>query len=392
MRWAPDASAPSRWTRPSGHRDLRVPANTLTVNLVGNGNVSGGGGAINCGLGANICSANFAANASVTLVATPATGATFIGWTGACGGTSTTCTVSMNQSKSVTATFSRRHTDARVHAHRLGQRQRHGHRQRDQLRERRNHLYEREPSAQLDGDAHRDTVQRRDVRRLGRRQLHRNDATCTVTFNASKSVTATFTGGTSNVQLTVSVTGPGSVTGGAINCGNGSATCSAQVAQGTTVTLTAKPATGAKFAGWGGSCAGTATTCSVSMTSAKSVSATFTTGGTPGTLTINVGGKGTVSTTAGACTAVGPSKTCIQHFKAGASVTLAARPSAGQSFLGWSGACSGAKPTCTVKLTTAQTVTANFSSKATGGGGGHGPQRSPRSARRSSARPRPAGT
>jgi hypothetical protein len=108
------------------------------------------------------------------------------------------------------------------------------------------------------------------------------------------------------------------------------------------------------------------------MTTAKSVSATFTTGGTPGTLTINVGGKGTVSTTAGACTAVGPSKTCIQHFKAGASVTLAARPSAGQSFLGWSGACAGAKATCTVKLTTAQAVTANFSSKATGGGGGGG--------------------
>ena len=48
-----------------------APANTLTVNLVGNGNVSGGSGAINCGLGATICSANFAANASVTLVASP---------------------------------------------------------------------------------------------------------------------------------------------------------------------------------------------------------------------------------------------------------------------------------------------------------------------------------
>ena len=53
-------------------------------------------------------------------------------------------------------------------------------------------------------------------------------------------------------------------------------------------------------------------------------------------------------------------------------MTLAARPSAGQSFLGWSGACSGAKATCTLKLTTAQAVTANFSSKATGGGGGGG--------------------
>ena len=78
----------------------------LTVDVAGNGNVSGGSGAINCGNGANICSASFAANATVTLVATPSTGGTFVGWTGACGGTSTTCTVLMNQAKSVTATFS----------------------------------------------------------------------------------------------------------------------------------------------------------------------------------------------------------------------------------------------------------------------------------------------
>ena len=37
-----------------------APANTLTVNLVGNGNVSGGSGAINCGSGATICSGDFA--------------------------------------------------------------------------------------------------------------------------------------------------------------------------------------------------------------------------------------------------------------------------------------------------------------------------------------------
>jgi hypothetical protein len=36
------------------HRHL-ANANTLSVNLVGNGGVSGGAGAINCGLGANIC-------------------------------------------------------------------------------------------------------------------------------------------------------------------------------------------------------------------------------------------------------------------------------------------------------------------------------------------------
>jgi hypothetical protein len=108
------------------------------------------------------------------------------------------------------------------------------------------------------------------------------------------------------------------------------------------------------------------------MSVSRSVSATFTAAGAPGTLTINVGGRGTVSTTAGACTAVGPSKTCVQKFKAGARVTLAARPSAGQSFLGWSGACSGRKATCTLTLSTAQTVTANFSANGPSGGGGGG--------------------
>jgi uncharacterized repeat protein (TIGR02543 family) len=349
-----------------------TPANTLSVTVVGNGAVSGGSGAINCGLGANICSANFSQNASVTLVATIATGATFLGWTGACGGTATTCTVSMSQSRSVTATFSSTPapppagftltvsvigngavTGSGINCG--------------------NGATTCTSSGRPAGTTLTLTATPVNGATFagwgGGCSASGTAPTCTITLTASVAVSATFTGGTSNVQLTVSVTGPGSVTGGAINCGNGSAACSTQVAQGSTVTLTAKPATGAKFAGWGGSCAGTAPTCSLSMTSAKSVSATFTAGGTPGTLTINVGGKGTVSTTAGACTAVGPSKTCIQHFKAGASVTLTARPSAGQSFLGWSGACSGAKTTCAVKLTTAQAVTANFSSKATGGGG-----------------------
>lgn len=42
----------------------------------------------------------------VTLTATPATGSTFDGWTGACQGTATTCTVTLSQARSVNATFS----------------------------------------------------------------------------------------------------------------------------------------------------------------------------------------------------------------------------------------------------------------------------------------------
>lgn len=44
---------------------------------------------------------------------------------------------------------------------------------------------------------------------------------------------------------------------------------------GTSVTLTAAAATGSRFTRWSGACAGTATTCTVSMTLARSVTATF---------------------------------------------------------------------------------------------------------------------
>jgi len=56
---------------------------------------------INCG---PTCSATYAFNAMVSLSATPRLGFVFSGWSGACSGT-TTCSVTMNANKSVTATF-----------------------------------------------------------------------------------------------------------------------------------------------------------------------------------------------------------------------------------------------------------------------------------------------
>lgn len=74
--------------------------------------------------------------------------------------------------------------------------------------------------------------------------------------------------------LSVGKTGNGTVTStpAGITCGT---TCSALYAASTSVKLTAKAATGATFAGWSGACTGTALTCTVSMTGAKSVSAKF---------------------------------------------------------------------------------------------------------------------
>jgi hypothetical protein len=98
----------------------------------------------------------------------------------------------------------------------------------------------------------------------------------------------------------------------------------------------------------------------VLVNGAKSILATFTGGGPPGTLTIVASGSGAVSTSAGACAASGPKKTCVQHFKAGARVVLTARPAGGAAFLGWGGACAGTKATCTLVLSAARAVTASF--------------------------------
>lgn len=96
---------------------------------------------------------------------------------------------------------------------------------------------------------------------------------CTVTMNAAKSVTATFSLSTYNLSVSKAGNSSGTVTSSpaGINCG---ATCSNSYTSGTSVTLTATPVTGASFAGWSGACSGTGT-CTVNMTSARAVTATF---------------------------------------------------------------------------------------------------------------------
>lgn len=83
-------------------------------------------------------------------------------------------------------------------------------------------------------------------------------------------------GGTTNVTLSVKTAGgKGVITGtpGGINCGK---TCTASVAAGTIVTLTATPDTGFVFANWSGACTGAATTCSVRVNSSTTAQANFT--------------------------------------------------------------------------------------------------------------------
>jgi uncharacterized repeat protein (TIGR02543 family) len=73
----------------------------ITVTKVGNGTVTGAGGAINCG---GSCTANLALDTPVTLIANPG-GNVFTGWSGACTGTQLNCSVVINDALNVTATF-----------------------------------------------------------------------------------------------------------------------------------------------------------------------------------------------------------------------------------------------------------------------------------------------
>ncbi|HQR19103.1 MAG TPA: choice-of-anchor D domain-containing protein, partial [Gemmatimonadales bacterium] len=155
--------------------------------------------------------------------------------------------------------------------------------------------------------------------------------------------------------LTVSRSGAGSGTVASspagIDCG---AACSANFASGTPVTLTASPANGSLFTGWGGDCAGTGP-CVVTMSAARNVTATFALQSL--SLSVASTGSGTVSSSPPGIDCA----TCSASFPFGTSVTLTAAPGAGFQFAGWGGACSGTGQ-CTVTLDAAKSVTASFTS------------------------------
>ena len=123
--------------------------------------------------------------------------------------------------------------------------------------------------------------------------------------------------------------------------------------------MTATASAGSAFTGWTGACGGVSTTCYVTMSKAKNVTATFTTN-PPGQYflsTVKVGSGSILSTPAG----ISCPTDCGEFYNSGTSVKLVATAiSAGYVFTGWSGACGGTTTTCFVPISENKTVTATF--------------------------------
>lgn len=157
----------------------------------------------------------------------------------------------------------------------------------------------------------------------------------------------------SQAPLALTVSGTGTVTADVpgLQC---SASCSTTWNSGQALNLNATPAAGMRLVRWGGACSGSAG-CSVTVTAGAQVSALF----APATfrLSVSIAGKGTVrSSSAG----ISCPPRCSASFASFSPVRLTAKPAKGWKLRSWSGACRGARTTCTVPMSAATSARASF--------------------------------
>ena len=276
----------------------------LSVSRSGTGSGTVTGTGIDCG---SDCSESLAG--SVTLTATPSIGSELRSWSGCDSFNGNTCTVTMNQNRTVTATFGPLRT----------------------------------LSVQRSGDGS-GTVTGGGINCGGSCSLtvsdgtsvtltatpstgsvfagwsgcdSSNGSTCTVNMNQNKNVTAAFE---ALYSLSVQRAGSG---GGSVNsspqesdCGNGSYSC---YRSGATVTLTATPWMNSSLTSWSGCDSTNGNTCTVTMNQNRTVTATFAL--VYDTLSVQKTGTGSGTVTG---TGINCGSDCSEVLVRGTSVTLTA--------------------------------------------------------------------
>jgi|WetSurMetagenome_2_1015567.scaffolds.fasta_scaffold00031_69 hypothetical protein len=151
--------------------------------------------------------------------------------------------------------------------------------------------------------------------------------------------------------------------------GSGTVTGAGIYDSGATATVTATAATGSKFSGWSGACAGTTSPTTVLMDGAKTCTATFTKYYTITAKAKGTGAGSVVSAPAGINYKYPKKKTDSELYAPGKTVKISAKASAG-SKASWNNTCkkAGGKETgnktktavCTIKVSKTAVVTATF--------------------------------
>lgn len=211
-----------------------LPSYSLNALPPTNGTITTSPAGINCG---SSCSAPFNSSSVVTLTATPNTGYTFSGWTGACSGTGA-CSVTMRSAQSVGATFTKSAEGSCSATFPIGS------------------------SVSLSA------MPNSGYAFSGWSGACSGSGACSVAMNSNQSVTANFSKLPDVYsKLTVSRPTQGTITGSSvnINCGIRAKQCTSIVQQGTTVTLSAKPKAGYYTKYWTGCSSTSADSCSVAV-------------------------------------------------------------------------------------------------------------------------------
>ena len=264
-------------------------------------------------------------NTTVKLTATPATGYTFTGWSGDLSGSTNPVSITMTGTKNITANFT---------------------------------IYTYSVTVSSAGNGA--------VRPAGLLSVNYGDTLKdTATPNPGYNfVSWTVTGGIITAVVgplgRFAVTGSGTIQANfaintymlTINATNGSVTKSPNQPQynsGSTVSVTAIPATGYQFTGWSGDTSGVANPINVTMNGNKNITANFTIAAIPQYSLTLTSTNGTVTKN--------PDQPSYPY---GSAVRLIAAPQTGFHFVGWSGDLTGVTADTTIVLTASRSITATF--------------------------------